>query len=481
MDSMKAGNQDVKPNIIFIFVDDLGWGDLACYGNLFCRTPSLCRMADDGALFEQFYVGAPLCSPSRAAALTGQFPARHGIHYWMAPRHNAKYGMPEYLDPAVPTIPRLLREAGYRTAHFGKWHIGDSAEAPVASYGFDEVDCVWQGIGPNPGMKANDPHGTELLVDRTCAFVSECLKDDVPFYVNLWPRDVHAALNPTEASLSRYKHLMSQGEFKTAMQIYYAAVTEMDAQIGRLLDWIDHKPGLAENTLVVFSSDNGPEDIYIAHAGHHAVGLPGPFRGRKRSLYEGGIRLPFIVRWKNHVPAGRVDRSSVLSAVDLLPTFAALAAMDIPDGHTLDGEDVSVALLSGKGCERKKPLYWEWRFDGVGQCLNRSPMLAVRDGHWKLLLNPDRSRVELYDIPRQPMELHSQADKHPAVVERLADMAIQWQNTLPPGPLTDRPGSDAYPGYPENAGRGPHMSPSDYRGIMRPVRVTLTENDLLND
>ncbi len=467
-----------KPNIIFIFVDDLGWGDLECYGNLNCKTPCLNKMAEEGILLEQFYVNAPLCSPSRAAAMTGQFPGRLGIHYWMSGNHNAKYGMPEYLDTEVPTVPRLMQQAGYRTAHFGKWHIGDDEKAPVLSYGYDEVDYIWQGVGPNPGIAANDPRGTEMLVDRTIEFMKETHKEGKPFYVNLWPRDVHAALDPTDEALERYKHLMSQKQFKTAMQIYYAAVTEMDLQIGRLLDWIDSQPGLAKNTLIIFSSDNGPEDIYISHAGHHGVGLPGPFRGRKRSLYEGGTRMPFIARWKEHLPENRVDSRSVVCAADLLPTFAALADQQLPEGFEPDGEDVSESLVSGSTHTRQKPLFWEWRFDGVGRQIDRSPMLAVRDGDWKLLFNPDNSRVELYNIPKQPMELHSAADKHPEIVDRLRRMALDWQKELPRGPATDRPGSDEYPGYPENAGRGPHMDPEVFNTIMQPIRVTVTREDV---
>lgn len=473
--------QSTKPNIIFILADDLGWGDLACYGNLVCKTPRLDRMAGEGVLFEQYYVNAPLCSPSRAALLTGQFPARHGIHYWMAPGHNALYGMPSHLDPEAVVLPRLLQQGGYRTAHFGKWHVGEDPAAPVKAYGYDEVDIIWQGAGPNPGVRPNDPHGTEKLVDRTIEFARGCATEGKPFFVNLWLRDVHAALDPSEESLARYEHLMSERRHTTAMQVYYASVTEMDHQIGRLLDWIDAQPGLSDQTLIIFTSDNGPEDIYIAHAGYHAVGLPGPFRGRKRSLYEGGTRMPFIARWRGRLPAGRLDKASVISGVDLLPTFAVLAGVALPKACAPDGEDFSHALIAGETHERRKPLFWEWRFDGVGQCLNRSPMLSIREGDWKLLMNPARDRLELYDIPRQPMELHSQAEKHPEIVERLVRTLLDWQKTLPPGPISDRPGSDEYPGHPETSHRGPSMDPREFERLMKPVRVTLTREDYEND
>ena len=137
-----ADSQARKPNIIFILADDLGWGDLGCYGNLDIATPSLNRMAEEGMLFEQFYVNASMCSPARAGILTGRFPSELGIHYWMSPGHNRRMGMPEALDPELENLPRTMQRAGYRTGHFGKWHVGEDKEVPVTAYGYDETDIV---------------------------------------------------------------------------------------------------------------------------------------------------------------------------------------------------------------------------------------------------------------------------------------------------------------------------------------------------
>jgi N-acetylgalactosamine-6-sulfatase len=364
--------------------------------------------------------------------------------------------MPDWLDPTIPTLPRLLQTAGYETAHFGKWHIGDGPGAPeVAEYGFDECRILCQGNGPSFGIRANHPRATAMIIDETIRFLRE--NRDSPVYINAWPLDVHAPLDPTEEALQRYEHLMS-GRRRTAMQIYFAVITEMDRQIGRLVEAVDEM-GLAEDTIIVFSSDNGPEDIYIPHAGYHAVGLPGPFRGRKRSLYEGGVREPFILRWKGHEPESHVDDTTVLSATDLLPSFCSLAGVTLPHGFETDGEDMSAAFR-GANQVRKKPLMWEWRFHGVGQHMNRSPMLAIRDGDWKLLLNPDRSRLELYHMIHQPYELHSAAEKHPEIVEKLAGEVLQWQSTLPPGPTIEKPGQDAY---------------------RWPQEIRITEEDILHD
>ncbi len=228
-----------------------------------------------------------------------------------------------------------------------------------------------------------------------------------------------------------------------APTIYYAVVTNADRQIGRLLDAIDAL-GLAEETIVVFTGDNGPEDLAVRNASHSAAGSAGPFRGRKRSLYEGGVRMTLIVRWRGHTPEGRVDNTSVVSGVDMLPTFCRLAGVAAPGEVEVNGEDVTAALL-GESWQRTRPLHWEWRFPIQGHPIHKSPMLSIRDGDWKLLLNLDRSRVELYDVPHDPMELNNLAEREPDVVERLAERALAWQAALPAGPVSPLAGSNGYP------------------------------------
>jgi arylsulfatase A-like enzyme len=202
---------------------------------------------------------------------------------------------------------------------------------------------------------------------------------------------------------------------------------------------------LRDNTIVIFSADNGPEDISVRNASHSGVGSPGPFRGRKRSLYEGGIRVPFILSWPaGGTPAGKVDNDTPLCAVDLLPTFCALAGVKLSENIKLDGE-VMDDVFKGIARPRTKPLMWEWRFRVHGHCINRSPILAIRKENWKLLLNPDGDRVELYDIPNDPMELNNQVDVQPDLVKSLSDQVLRWQATLPEGPFDPDAGSNAYP------------------------------------
>jgi N-acetylgalactosamine-6-sulfatase len=250
--------------------------------------------------------------------------------------------------------------------------------------------------------------------------------------------------------------------FKSPETIYYATVSDLDREIGRLLGGIE-KLGLAERTLVIFSSDNGPEDYRIRNAAHSGVGSAGPFRGRKRSLYEGGVRTPFIVRWPGRVPAGRVEEAAVLAGVDLLPTLLALAGVAVPPGHALDGEDSSDVLL-GASRPRRGDLHWEWRFRVFGEPFHRSPALAIREGDWKLLLNPDQSRVELYDIPRDPTQLENLASREPEVVERLGRKVLAWQKTLPEGPVEPAAGKRDGPWPGGGTGRGGGRGPREGQG-----------------
>jgi N-acetylgalactosamine-6-sulfatase len=432
------------PNIVFILADDLGWGDLGCYGHRDIKTPNLDRMARQGALFTQFYVSAPVCGPSRVGFMTGNFPARHRIHdYFAAPAMNEKRGMASWLDPAVPFLPRLLKQAGYATAHFGKWGFGNGPDAPRAdAYGID----VYRGAGAESGFNARDPYSRAKSTDAITGDAMRFLEQhrDQPCFVNVSLLLPHATLNPTEEQMKPYARFAPHGApHKGALQIYYASVTDLDQGVGKLLAKLDEL-GLAGDTVVLFSSDNGPEDIHLSDASHSGVGSAGPFRGGKRSLYEGGIRMPFLVRWPKHVAAGRVDDTSVLTAVDFLPTICRLAGVPLPAGYQPDGEDVTDILLK-QSRPRTKPILWEWRWDMIGGVLNRSPRLVIREGNWKLLMNPDRSRVELFDIPHDPSELNNLADRRPEVVKPLAEKLLAWQRSLPPGPVTPRAGSNAYP------------------------------------
>src|SRR5262245_3934308 len=324
---LAGGAAAASPNVLFVLADDLGWGDPSCYGNSRFKTPALDRLAREGTLFTQFYQTGSVCSPSRASLLTGRWPAELRLHGHLAtPEENRKRDMAQFLDPSVPTLPRLLKAAGYTTAHVGKWHLGTppSSAAGLRAYGFDEARWVdvegdLAGEATNLWDLRERPRASRVLVDETIALLDRIR--DRPFYCQLWLNDPHAPLAPSVEQMKPFRGGTPAG-FTSPSEVYAGTVTEMDRQIGRLLDRLDAL-GLARNTLVIFSSDNGPEDIEVV-ATWSGAGSAGPLRGRKRSLYEGGIRVPFLVRWPPGVPAGKVNDVTVVSGADLLPTLCEL-------------------------------------------------------------------------------------------------------------------------------------------------------------
>jgi arylsulfatase A-like enzyme len=441
------------PNIVFILTDDLGWGDPAIQGHPYMQTPCMDALARQGTLFRQFYVASPICSCSRVAFMTGHYPSRHHFTAQLDDhKANAARGMPDWLDTNVITITALLKKAGYATAHFGKWHIGggpgSAPGAPTpADYG---IDVSKTDVSAGPHLKPPKPdryfraHSTEYMDVEAIRFMKA--NRDRPFYINFWTLLPHAVLDPTPDQLKVYEDLNPDPEnpafkgpfrsylkhapnLKSQMQVYCASVTGLDAGIGLLLKAIDDL-GLASNTIVVFSSDNGPEDYHFSKATNAGVGSPGPFNGRKRSLYEGGIRTPLVVRWPGHVPPGRIDTDSVISAVDYLPTICRLAGVALPPDLSPDGEDVS-EILMGASRPRTKPLYFQWLWNVLGNQTYLAPELAVRDGQWKLFMYPDRTEAELYDMSSDSTETVNIAANHPEVVSRLSDELSQWESTLP--------------------------------------------------
>ncbi len=440
-DGSTANDKKSRPNVVFIYADDLGWGDLGCYGNPQLKTPNLDKMAASGVLLTHYYSASSVCSPSRAAIMTGLFPARVGFHTATA----------DALDKDLTVVPRLFQQNGYKTAHFGKWHMGVAeGSPPPTEYGIDESLGY---LSTGPKMDAPRHESSEKLVDQTIDFIEKYKNES--FYVHLWTLVPHTVLSPTEKQMEPYNRYRPSRRgadpmFRSTQEVYYGSVTDMDYHIGRLVDKIDEL-GLTENTIIIFSSDNGPEDIHLGIAGHSGIGSPGPFRGRKRSIYEGGIRVPFIIRWGSHLPNGFVNDVSIVGAVDYLPSLCRLAGIPLPNDYKGDGQDMSQALM-GKPVQRTKPLMWEWRFKVFGYTFNQSPRLALRDGKWKFLMNPDGSRIELYDFEADPlnMEMDNVADRYPDVVKKYSAVLTAFSRSLPPGESDAEAGTMQYP-MPKNS------------------------------
>jgi arylsulfatase A-like enzyme len=425
-----------KPNIIFLLTDDMGYGDVACYGGKFVPTPNIDRLAAEGTKFTQFYVASPVCSASRTAFTTGMFPARwHITSYLQTRAGNRKCEQADFLDPTAPSIARTLKAAGYATGHFGKWHMGGGRDVtnapPFTAYGFDEHASTWESPDPDPIITGTNwiwsKYDKVKRWDRSAYFVDKTLDfmrrhKGQPCYVNLWPDDVHTPWVPkgTDIEKRRRENDESAPNFK-------AVLAEYDKQVGRLLDGLKEL-GLDGNTIIIFSSDNGPLPTF---RGKRAGGL----RGSKISLYEGGDREPLIVRWPGHVPAGRVDDQTVIASVDFFPIFCNLTGTELPPNVSFDGEDLT-ATFFGKTIVRDKPLYWEYgrnniSFDYPRNPHDHSPNVAMREGKWKLLVNADGSDVQLYDLDADRNETKNVAADNPEIAHRLAENALQWRKSMP--------------------------------------------------
>lgn len=426
-----------KPNVVVVLVDDFGWADPSCYGNTAVKTPNIDRMAAEGVRFTLGYVASPICSPSRCGIITGQFPARWKItSYLQTKAGNAACEMADFLDPAATSLPRILKEAGYATAHVGKWHLGggrDVANPPkFAAYGYDLGLGTYESPEPAPplGLKTT-PWGpqdklepqqvprhdrTRWMVDQTVSFLKS--NADKPCFVNLWIDDTHTPFVPSDAHL---KAARADGDTDQRAR-YKAVLTETDRQIGRLLDGLK-----GTNTLVLFLGDNGASPPFERERVK-------PLRGQKLSLYEGGVRVPFVAWWPGTAKPG-VNESTVISSLDFVPTLANVCGAKLPVGYAPDGEDMTAALRGEVG-KRTKPLFWEYgrnpkSFAFPKDDRHKSPNLAVRDGDWKLLVNADGSGAELYDVAKDRGESKSVAADNPEIAKRLTETALKWRKSLP--------------------------------------------------
>jgi len=434
------------PHIVVVLVDDLGWGDFSCFGATDATTPAVDRLAAEGIRFTQFYVNSPICSPSRVALSTGQYPQRWRIGSYLDARAiNAQRGIAQWLDPQAPMLARMLHGAGYRTGHFGKWHMGgqrDVDDAPaITAYGFDASLTNFEGMGPKllpltlaPGGKrgriweeAEQLGGPVTWMQRSqitggytaaaIEFLDAAEAAGRPCYLNLWPDDVH---DPYWPPVERF------GGDRRAM--FHAVLEEMDRQMERLFRHVRESPALRNNTLILVMSDNGPQP---------GAGSAGPFRGAKTTLYEGGIRSPLIA-WGPGViaaaAAGRTDERSVFAAIDLVPSLLTIASVEPPPDVAFDGCDVAAALRGAEPCSHRGPICWRrppdrktWKRLGP----QRLPDLAIRSGDWKLLCDYDGGNPQLYDLVHDIGEAADLAAREPEVVARLAKQVAAWHRELP--------------------------------------------------
>ncbi|MBT5927446.1 MAG: sulfatase-like hydrolase/transferase [Verrucomicrobia bacterium] len=434
-----AMQADDRPNILFIFADDWGWGDLSCHGHPYVKTPNIDRLAKEGTDFHRFTVASGVCSPSRTAVMTGHFPARYNIdgHFAWVP-NNAKRNMPDWLNPSAPLLPRFLKQAGYATAHFGKWHLANNMipDSPVpGEYGFDAYGA-FNCAGEQMPVHEDSEHVIE--------FIQQSHENGKPFFINMWLHEPHTPFHTVPKYRWRFRHLENETD-----NIYASVLSHADDRIGEVLDALDRLE-LTDNTLVIFSSDNGPArtarptELGLMHdtatgAGYNIAASKGITAGRKgykSSLFEGGIGVPFIARWPGRIAAGKEDHQSMMSAVDLLPTFCEIAKAKLPDNYEPDGTSQVSALMGKSKSHREKPLFW--KFNSPWPAQKSKPdhwvSFAVVENNWKLVANRDLSHTELYDIVSDPLEKMDQSKSQDSTVKALLGSLKQWQATLPEKP-----------------------------------------------
>ena len=420
-----------KPNFIIIFTDDQGYRDVGCFGSPNINTPNLDRMAVEGMKFTDFYVAASVCSPSRAALLTGCYPPRVGITKVLFPRDSIG------LNPEEVTIADILKTCGYATACVGKWHLGHLPQFLPISNGFDsyfgipysndmdgvkgknkDLDRTWRQKDYSPWnvplMRNEDiierPANQNTLIER---YTQEAVKfihknKKRPFFLYLPHTMPHIPLFVSDEFFVEDVH-----------KAYKATIEQIDSSVGRILEALK-KTGIDKNTLVIFTSDNGP---WLGKKHHGGSALP--LRDGKFSTYEGGMREPCIARWPGRIPAGTVC-PHVCSTIDLLPTFAQLAGAELPADRVIDGKDIWPLMAGKPNTKSPHEAFFYYRGNNLE---------AVRSGRWKLRRT---KQTELYDLEADISEKQNLADKHPDIVKRLAGVMEEFDrelkaNARPPG------------------------------------------------
>ncbi len=449
-----AGAAD-RPNFLVILCDDLGYGDLACYGHPTIKTPNLDKLARQGWRFTDCYSAAPVCSSSRAGLLTGRTPSRVGVYNWI-PGGNVMH-----MPASEITIAHLLKKGGYDTAVVGKWHCNGKFNTDVQPQPGDAGFDHWFATQNNASPSHRDPRNfvrNGAPVGPTKGFSSHVVADEgiiwlkarsdksKPFFLHVCFHEPHEPVDSPDDMVKRYE---DGGATKKGEALYYANVENLDAAVGKLMAALDEME-LADNTLVFFTSDNGPETLNRYRSAWRSHGRPGPLRGMKLWMYDGGIRVAGIMRFPGRTKPGQ-EPNVPIASLDLLPTFCELAGVATPKNRALDGASL-VPLFTGKEISRRQPLFWHY-YNALGD-----PKLAMRDGQWMLVATVDAGSggsggggfkpsmmplikdakpksYELYDLAADKSQQHDLAGKEP---QRVAAMAARigkiWKQVQDEGP-----------------------------------------------
>ena len=416
------------PNIIFILADDLGWNQLECYGGAPYETPHINRLAESGMRFTQAYSGAAVCSPTRAAIMSGLHPARLHLTDFLKGEDfpDSLLVQPEwqkFLPLETVTIAEVLKQKGYRTAHFGKWHLSKDKRPPISeshnplNQGFDEQLITYKPT--NKTDPEDDPHNVDTITNRAIAFLHR--NRDSTFFLYLSHNAIHA---PIMESAARVQHWAADSTMeKMGVDPMIAAMTSrLDEGVGSVLKTLKEL-GLEEETIVIFYSDNGGKSDYATQK---------PFRAGKGWLYEGGIRVPLIIRWPGKVEPGTTN-PQMITSVDFYPTLSAIAGQNKPDANA-DGQNFLPLLFSDSAALKERNLYWHYPHYHKGSGM--VPASAIRSGDYKLIewhqkaLLGKQGALALYNVTDDPGETNNLADEAPERTTELYNQLKQWRKEV---------------------------------------------------
>jgi len=430
-----------RPNFIVFMADDMGFGDLSSFGSEHCRTPNLDALAAQGVRFTNWYAAAPICSPSRAALLTGRYPQRAGVPDNVSPAPGAPG-----LAPGIPTLAEALKALGYRTAMFGKWHLGNHRPCRPEDRGFDEwfgflSGCIdyyshiyYWGTGAykvepfhdlwenGREVYENGRYFVELVTERTISYLRRTAGDDRPFFLYVPYNAPHYPMHAPEAYMQRFARLPWE------KRVYAAMVSAMDDGVGEIVAELKAQ-GRFDNTCIFFQPDHGPSrearNWLDGSRTPYRGGSTGGLKGHKASLFDGGIRLPAFICWPDAIPGGRMS-DALGSGLDVFPTLLAAAGGD-PGAYGTDGFDLLPAIARG-GPSPRREIFWKF-----------GEQRAVRRDKWKLVLNgrlvdeAPPEPVHLTDLERDPAERHNLKDAYPEVVAELAAAIEAWERAVEAG------------------------------------------------
>ena len=443
-------NASARPNVIVILADDLGYADISAYGIKRISTPNIDRIGDEGVKFTDAYAAAPVCAPSRAALQTGRYPGRYGFEYNNGPpARDVAENLG--LDRGEITIAQGLKALGYRTALVGKWHLGSNDDFYPTNRGYDEFVGFLTGATayidinlphvryadpPGVSLSAKRPRGehsqivegpdrkivhneneylTEFFARRAVEYIERSAKDEAPYFLYLAFNAPHDPLVVTQKYYDRFPHIESEEN-----RIYAAMISALDDAVGAVLDAVD-RTGEADNTLIYFMSDNG----CAAYIGD--ICACEPLRGGKLSHYEGGVRVPFMLRWPAKIPAGQVNRA-VVSLMDVFPTSLIAAGGKLPEDRVYDGIDLMPIVTGEQPASTDRQLMWR-----------RLPLVSIRSGDWKLWKSLDGAYTLLFNLREDPNETTNLAEREPARVRELEAAIEQWAKDLKDPSWPSRP------------------------------------------